>query len=343
MKWITQCGRLAVASIARSAPSRSGSPGRLGRVVLKKLVPSINNTVIVITSGQGESKMNARKSFSMALAVAFASLIASAAQAGTILQPTGATTDMGFFFTFEPGRAIDQSGLATGYVSGVTDFDTYVASTGTANGTGSSFTTWFSGAGNTTGNFDFDLGGLYTIEAFALWADPQTVGQTVNSFNLLADTNASFTSPVLLGSFTAQDGTGFGNNASNFGQIFRFTATTASHVRMQILSNHGSTLTTGFVEGAFEVQSATPAQQITDLSTLVQSVNLKTSTANSLLVKLQDAQSLLSNGNTAAACLKLKDFISVVNAQKGKKQISTEQGNQLIAAATQIRAVLNCP
>ena len=54
---------------------------------------------------------------------AFASLIASAADAGTMLQPTGATTDMGFFTTFEPGRAIDQSGLAAGYVSGVTDLD----------------------------------------------------------------------------------------------------------------------------------------------------------------------------------------------------------------------------
>lgn len=152
------------------------------------------------------------------------------AQAAAILQPTSATTNMGSFNTFEPVYAIDQSGLSVGYVSGVTDFDSYVASTNTVNG-GSSFTTWFSAAGNTTGNFDFNLGSLLTIESFALWADPQSANQGVNSFNLLADDNAAFTSPTLLGNYSAVDGLG---NANNFGQTFGFAPTTASHVRMQI-------------------------------------------------------------------------------------------------------------
>jgi len=44
--------------------------------------------------------------------------------------------------------------------------------TGTVNG-GASFTTWFSSSGNITGNFDFNLGGSFSIGSFALWADPQ--------------------------------------------------------------------------------------------------------------------------------------------------------------------------
>ncbi len=172
-----------------------------------------------------------------------------AAFAGTLWQPVGVSTDMGSFATFEPIYAIDQSGLAVGYVSGVTDFDAFVGATATVNG-GASFTTWFSQT-SITGNFDFDLGQTVTIESFALWADPQGIGQTVKLFNLLADDNPQFSSPTLLGAFHAADGTD--DDATNFGQVFGFTPTAAAYVRMQIVSNHGSGLTSGFVEAAFEV------------------------------------------------------------------------------------------
>lgn len=169
------------------------------------------------------------------------------AQAGTMLQPASASTNMGNFVSFEPVRAIDQSALAATYVSGVTNFDAFVPVTGTVNG-GSGNTTWFSTI--TTGNFDFDLGGSFNIESFALWADPQNIGQGVNAFSLLADDNALFSSPQLLGNYNAVNGI---PNATNFGQIFAFTPVVATHVRMQITSNHGSALTTGMVEAAFEV------------------------------------------------------------------------------------------
>lgn len=178
-------------------------------------------------------------------------LSVSSAKGGLMLQPTGASTNMGSVTGFEPTYARDQSGLAASYTSGITDFDTFVPTTGTSGG-GNSLTTWFSQF-SITGNFDFTLGGLFTIQSFGYWADPQGVGQSVKSFTLLADDNAAFSSPVNLGTFTAADGTGIANNATNFGQVFTFTPTEASFVRMQIQSNHGSTLTTGIVEAAFEV------------------------------------------------------------------------------------------
>lgn len=185
--------------------------------------------------------------YAVRCSVVTAVVLASAAHAGVMLQPTTATTNMGFFNTYEPFRTIDQSGLAATYTSGVTDFATFASTTGTVNG-GSSFTGWYS-QGSTTGNFDFGLGGTYTIDGFALWADPQAApNQGINSFTLLADDNAAFSSPVNLGTFTAVDGI---PNATNFGQQFMFPATSASFVRMVINSNYGSTLTTGFVEGAF--------------------------------------------------------------------------------------------
>ena len=169
-----------------------------------------------------------------------------------MLEPISATTNMGNFnVTYLPTYAIDQSGLAAPYISGVTAFTPYVSTTGTVSG-GGSLNTWYSSANTTTGNFDFYLGVSHTIDAFVYWADPQGVGQSVNSFQLLADNNAAFSTATVLGTYTAQDGTGNANNSTNFGQVFQFAPVSATYVRMQILSNHGSTLTTAIVEGAFD-------------------------------------------------------------------------------------------
>ena len=171
------------------------------------------------------------------------------AHAAPILQPAAATTGMGWTTTYEPVHAVDQSGLSVNYVSGVTDFDSYVASATTFTGA-SSNNMWFSAAGNITGTFDFDLGGSFDIQSFALWADPQSAGQGVMGFNLLADDNASFSSATLLGSYSAVDGLG---DPGNLAQVFGFTPTTASYVRMEILSNNGSATYTGISEAAFEL------------------------------------------------------------------------------------------
>lgn len=193
---------------------------------------------------------------SRALAASFfiLALASTPASAGIMLQPTAASTNMGHFNTFDPIYAIDQSGLSANYSTGVTDFDAFTTSTTTVLG-GSSFNTWFSQT-STTGNFDFDLGGAFVIESFALWADPQNIGQGVNSFSLLASNDALFSSPAMLGAYNAVDGLG---NANNFAQVFSFAPTSASFVRMVINSNHGSTFTTGISETAFEVFVPNPA------------------------------------------------------------------------------------
>jgi hypothetical protein len=180
---------------------------------------------------------------------------ASSALAATILQPAGATTTMGSFSTsYAPINTINQSGMAATYVSGVTDFNSFVTSTPTSGGANGS-NVWFSSSGLTTGFFDFNLGGTYTIQAFALWTDPQSAGQGVKTFNLVAANNPSFTSSTLLGSYIASTGPGVGNEAANVGQIFNFAAISASYVRMEVFSNYGSTSFTGISEAAFGVVS----------------------------------------------------------------------------------------
>ena len=190
----------------------------------------------------------------LSITCAMALMTAGVAQAGPILAATGATTDMGTFAGYSVLDAINQDGLSAGYVSGVTDFDTYVATATTLNG-GSQGNVWFSAAGDLTGNFDFSLGGLYDIESFALWQDPQpSANQGIQSFDLYADDNAAFSSATLLGSYVAIEGVGPGAaEVNNFAQIFSFASTEASFVRLVVNSNFGSTFVTGLSEAAFEL------------------------------------------------------------------------------------------
>ena len=104
----------------------------------------------------------------LALAVTLLGGLAPTAHAGLILQPAAASTNMGTFPGSSPDNTRNQSGLSTGYTSLVTDFDTYIASNPTHN-SNLFANVWVSAIGTLTGNFDFDLGGTFTIQSFALW------------------------------------------------------------------------------------------------------------------------------------------------------------------------------
>lgn len=62
----------------------------------------------------------------------------------------------------------NQNGLLTGYVNGVTDFDTYIASNPLHSNAFSSFE-WFSESGSSTASVTYDLGDTAGFNAIALW------------------------------------------------------------------------------------------------------------------------------------------------------------------------------
>jgi hypothetical protein len=97
-----------------------------------------------------------------------------------------------------------------------------------------------------------------------------------------------------------------------------------------------------YVDMAFAIYVAAFSDQISDLEELVTSLALPAGIDNSLQVKLNDALTAANGGDTASACTALKDFISQVRAQQGKKKISAQDGEQLIAEAQRIQAVLGC-
>ena len=153
--------------------------------------------------------------------------------AALILQASGATATSEFCSGVSPTSVIDQSGLSVGYTSLVTDFDAYISSGVTHEYIGDG--NWFSDQLTTVPlplNFDFDLGGLYSIEAIALWGDNQPnssfngpTNQSVKDFELLFADNADFISPFSAGLFSY-------TNSGNTAEVFGFASTTASHLRM---------------------------------------------------------------------------------------------------------------
>jgi hypothetical protein len=163
-----------------------------------------------------------------------------AAVAGPIYQPVSASTNMGTWLG-NINNTRNQSGITPAYTSGVTDFLNYVGTSGITGFTVNN--RWTSNLNTFTGNVNYDLGAIYPIDSLAFWnwggGDP--VG--INTFSLYADDNSSFTSPTLLGNYSA--GSGYGV------QVFSFAPQNQQYFRMSIATNHGSTVFSGFDEVAF--------------------------------------------------------------------------------------------
>jgi hypothetical protein len=95
--------------------------------------------------------------------------------------------------------------------------------------------------------------------------------------------------------------------------------------------------------GSFTVTVKGATDQISDIKELVTSLpGLPAGTNTSLQAKLNAALSAANGGDTVSACTALNDFISQVRAQQGKKKISVQDAEELIADAQRIQEVLGC-
>lgn len=201
------------------------------------------------------------KRLATSLVVTAFAFAATSAHADLILQPVGASTTMG---TVNPtsgslDMTYDQSGLSTPYISNVTDFDAYIGGNPTHELAVNPSNAWTSATDPTyPGVVDFDLGGTFFVESLALWNLGGGFDFNLREFRLLADDNAAFSSPVTLGTFDASPS---GSSVAAPVQTFDFASTSASFVRLEILSNQGTiggatgSTNVGFGEVAFNVTS----------------------------------------------------------------------------------------
>lgn len=155
------------------------------------------------------------------------------AQAGVIVQPvtiTASEPDYGGSYALV--NQINQSGLSAAYMAGVTDFDSYVAST-THDGVGALNSGFSVGP---FGSFSYDLGAVINIDAIGLWATANT--GSVLQFNLYADNDNDISNGAggLIGGFTA---VGSNYTSADPGQAFMFAQVATRYVHMEILTTDG--------------------------------------------------------------------------------------------------------
>jgi len=156
--------------------------------------------------------------------------------AGVILQPTSVSTTA-IPTAFGIGNTIDQSGLTANYVSGVTDFDTFVATTGHINNNPDLWKTFANPALPIVNTFD--LGALFEIGGFAMWHTFPNFH--IKDFELFSDTDGNFGNggTTSLGTFVAPVSGGPGHS-------FAFNSTLTQFVHLEITSKaSGSDITEG--------------------------------------------------------------------------------------------------
>ena len=176
-------------------------------------------------------------------------LTSAGALAGVIVQPTSVSTNYAVIGgSFD--RTIDQSGLSQNYVSGVTDFASFAATTHAAPGGGNGVQISFPNQGGTSATYG--LGGLTSIAGLAYWGH-QFGGHTqVVSFFADLDNDISNGTLGLLGSIADLSGSG--------ADMLAFTAVSASFVHMVLDStSQGAPV---FAELAFDQQVPEPATML---------------------------------------------------------------------------------
>lgn len=194
-----------------------------------------------------------------ALALAGAFIYATSASATVIISPIGSTQNtMGEFnSSFDVGNLFDQSGLSAGFTSGVTDFNTYVAATPTHTQGFTVNLSWAGNIGSLTGIIDFDLGQSLLIEQLAIWQGAtQSQLRGLNSITLFTSNTATFSTATNVGSFNVTQASVPPTAAPV--EVFDITDSVGQYVRLQINSNHGSSIFTQWGEIAFGAQATVP-------------------------------------------------------------------------------------
>lgn len=121
-------------------------------------------------------------------------VLGQTAHAGLITSAASATASSEFSGTFDIGNTIDQSGLSSTYISGVTDFATYLGTNPTHTLIAAN-NEWFTANGVTTATVVYDMGSALNLLNLALWNEEFSgFGQAIISSSLDNVTFSALTS-----------------------------------------------------------------------------------------------------------------------------------------------------
>lgn len=160
-------------------------------------------------------------------------------------------TEGEFGALFPVDNLSNQSGLSNGYINGVTDFATYIASAPTH--TRTDVNTWLSGGiPSFPAILDFDLGGPGSIENLALWNGATGDGAHVQNFSVFTSNVADFSVSTLVGSFLNPQGVGLDPYPVT---VFDLANTSAQFVRLRFDSYYGLACCISVGEVAFDFEA----------------------------------------------------------------------------------------
>lgn len=179
-----------------------------------------------------------------------ASVLTAAAHAGVVTTGTVYNNTGGEYSGYVVSGMTTQSGLSTGYVSGVTDFATYIAGGVTHVTFASPGTTWLSTS--PTPSFpiflDFDLGSTLNVLQLALWNGTGGNDAAVNGLSVFTSNSADFSVQTAAGAFSNPLGSGGLEPAT----VFDLIDSSARYVRVRIDSYYGNGCCVGIGEVAFD-------------------------------------------------------------------------------------------
>lgn len=177
------------------------------------------------------------------------------AQAGVVTTGTVYANTAGNYPGFPVTAMTDQSGLSTGYTSGVTDFATYIAGNpthATSAGGGVSFLT--PAIPNFPFTLDLDLGSNVAILGLALWNGSAGNDAAIDAFEVRTASVADFSVSTLVGSFRNP----IGSSGPEPATVFDLTDTVGQFVRITVNSYHGNLCCAAIGEVAFDAGNAVP-------------------------------------------------------------------------------------
>lgn len=151
---------------------------------------------------------------------------ATSASAAVILSPVSAVINAGGPGFGSITNTLDQSGLTSNFVSGVTDFDAYLATNPTHTWIFAGFE-WFSNQGTNSASVTYDLGAVYDVGGIALWNEESS---GVGLVDLLGSTDGiAF---AALGSLAPTD-----HSAGDFNypaDVLKFASQNVRYVRLDM-------------------------------------------------------------------------------------------------------------
>jgi hypothetical protein len=182
--------------------------------------------------------------------VAMLGAASSASAAGIIFSPVSAVINSGAPGFGNIADTYNQNGLSTSFISGVTDFDAYLAlnpvHTNIFQGN-----EWFSNDPSNNAVVTYDLGSVLNIDRLALWNEESS---GIGTLNLLYSTdNVNFSS-------LASGLTPFDNPLADYpAEVFSFASTSARYVRFEASGcpqpNPGSFNSCAIGEVAFSISA----------------------------------------------------------------------------------------